>query len=199
MIELKLAGRDRKTAIIGGIVVLGLLVVARGAPLWYRWRSNTAESASVAFAEAMVTKETINRAREIDVANKRADLQRMEIAPAFVGGSGAAAVAATLASVVADAAGESGLRMGALQATGDSVTGETGGVGKVRVRGEASGDVAGVTRFLAVLESGFPLVAVRELSLTQTQANASADQPELLRVEFVIEGLSHIEQAEERK
>jgi hypothetical protein len=123
----------------------------------------------------------------------------MEVAPAFVNGSGVAAAAANLASVVADAATANGVRMGALQPSGDSAALESGGVAHVKVRGDASGDVTAVTQFLATLEGGLPLIAVRELSVTQGEQGASPERPESLHIEFVIEALAHFERAEQRK
>jgi hypothetical protein len=66
------------------------------------------------------------------------------------------------------------------------------------VRGDATGDVTAVTQFIAALEGGVPLIAVREMSLTQADANASAssDQAESLRVEFVVEALAHFDPME---
>jgi len=42
---------------------------------------------------------------------------------------------------------------------------------------------------LAALEGGQTLLAVRELSITQPQTSAPADQMEALRVELRVEGL----------
>jgi hypothetical protein len=198
MIEFRFGARDRRTALVGGVVVVALLVLGRGAPAWYRWRTDAAASTSVVLVEASEATGSVNRQLEVDAANRRAHLQRITVSPAFVNGSGVATAAANLASIVAGAATANGMRMGALQASGDSADSRTGGVARVRVRGDVTGDVTAVTRFLAALEGGAPLIALREVSLTQGDANAgaSAGQAESLRVEFVLEALAHFDPTE---
>jgi hypothetical protein len=198
MIEFRFSARDRRTAFVGGVVVLSLLVIGRGAPAWYRWRGNSAASSRLVLAEALEVTGSMNRRLDVDAANRRAELQRMAVSPAFVNGSGVATAAANLASIVGDAATTNGMHLGALQASGDSAVSRSGGVARVRVRGDATGDVTAVTQFLAALEGGVPLVAVREVSLSQADANASASagQPESLRVEFVVEALAHFDPME---
>ncbi|HVS59774.1 MAG TPA: GspMb/PilO family protein [Gemmatimonadaceae bacterium] len=198
MIEFRVSARDRKTLIIGGIAVLSLLVIGRGAPAWYRWRSNAAVSTRVVLVDASEATGSVSRSLEVDAAVRRAEVKRMEVSPAFINGSGVAAAAATLASVVSDAATTNGLRLGAVQASGDSAGVKSGGLVHLRVRGDATGDVTAVTRFLAALEGGVPLIAVREVSVTQGEPNASADRPESLHVEFSLEALAHLGPVEER-
>ena len=198
MIEFRVGARDRKIALIGGVVVVSLLVIGRGGPAWYRWRSNAAASTNVVLAAALEATGSVNRRLEVDAANRRAGLQEMAVSPAFVNGSGVATAAANLASIVGDAATANGMHLGALQASGDSAISRSGGVARIRVRGDATGDVTAVTKFLAALEGGVPLIAVREASLTQGDANASATAgtAESLRVEFVVEALAHFDPTE---
>jgi hypothetical protein len=193
VIELGVASRDRKTAIVGGIVVLSLLLAGRGVPAWHRWRINAKESTESVLAEASEVAGSVDRAREFDAANRRAALQRMEVRPAFVNGTTQATAAANLGAIVADAATGNGVRMGSLQTSTDSATGQGGTVAHLRVRGEGTGDVTAVTQFLATLEGGLPIVAVRELSITQGEPRAPPDRPESLHVGFVIEALAHLD------
>jgi hypothetical protein len=193
VIDLRVASRDRKTAIVGGIVVLSLLGIGRGAPVWYRWRGKADEFTRVTLTEASEAAASVKRAREVAAANQRAELQKMEVAPAFVNGSAVATAASNLAAVVVDAATGNGVRMGSLQTTVDSMTLQREGVVHLRVIGEATGDVTAVTQFLAAIESGLPLIAVRELAVTQAEPTAPADRSESLHVRFVIEGLAHID------
>jgi len=193
--ELGVTSRDRRTAIVGGIVVLSLLLVGRGAPAWHRWRINAKKSTESALAEAAEVTESVDRARELDAANRRAELQRMEVSPAFVNGTTQATAAANLAAIVADAATGNGVRMGSLQTSTDSATSHSGTVVHLRVRGEGTGDVTAVTQFFAVLEGGLPLISVRELSITQGEPRAPPDRPESLHVGFVIEALGRLDPA----
>ena len=199
MMRFGLASRDRRTVMAGGIVILSILVMGRGAPAWNRWRTNAEESSRSALVEVSEARRSVSRWREVDAANRRAELQRMEVAPAFLNGSGVAAAGATLASVVSDAARANGVRMGALEASGESAVSEIGGVARVRVRGDASGDVRAVTQFLAALEGGVPLISVRELSLTHGELNVAANRSDPLRIEFAIEALARFDPTETGK
>jgi hypothetical protein len=199
MTEFRAASRDRKTAIVGGVVVLALLVVGRGAPAWYSWRSNVNASTTVALTEAFEAASSVNRTREVGAANRRAELQSREVAAAFVNGSATATAAANLAAVVVDAATSNGVRVGALQTSADSASSRSRKVVHVRVRGEATGDVTAVTQFFAALEGGLPLIAVRELSVTQGEPTAPSDRLEALHVGFLIEALAHIDPTERSK
>jgi len=197
--ELGVTSRDRRTAVVGGIVVLSLLLVGRGAPAWHRWRINARKSTESVLAEAAEVAESVDRARELDAANRRAELQRMEVRPAFVNGTTQATAAANLAAIVADAATGNGVRMGSLQTSTDSAISQGGTVVHLRVRGEGTGDVTAVTQFFAALEGGLPLISVRELLLTQGEPRAPPDRPESLHVGFVIEALAHLDPTDASK
>jgi len=187
--------RDGKTAIAGAAVVLFLLVAGRGAPAWYRWRSDARESNQAALSELAQASSSIGRADTIRAANRSSQLARVMAAPAFVNGSAPATAAASLASVVVRIAATSGLRISSLLTSSDSVRLQNGGIARVRVRVDGSGDVTAVTRFLSDLEGGLPIVAVRELNLVQEEPAAAAGGPESLRVGVVVEALARVDAA----
>jgi hypothetical protein len=191
VIDLKLGARDRRTALVGFGVVSSLLLLGRAAPAWYAWRHSVEESTRATLADAFTAKATVDRRGEIGPLSKRMELFRMEVAPVFVNGSGLTAASAALASVVAGAATLNGVRIGSLQANSDSSAAESGGVTRVRLRGEGSGNLRAVTHFLAALEDGLPLVAIRELSITREVSNASGGRVEALHIEFEVEGMTY--------
>lgn len=199
MIHLRISSRDRKTLIGGGIVVLSVLMIARGGPAWLRWRSEVEATTNSALAEASAAARTVGRSRSVDGAIRNAELRKMEVSPAFVNGSGIASAAITLASVVGEAATTNGVRIGSLQASGDSAASQSGGVALVRVRGDAIGRLVEVGHFFAALESGVPLITVRELSVSQAQSSGATGRPDALRVQFVIEALAHFDTVGERQ
>jgi hypothetical protein len=190
MIGTRLSSKDRKTAFIGGTVILALVVVSRVAPAWYHWRSDAQQSATLARSAAFEAAATLRRRPKLGAAVKRAELEKMEVEPAFLDGRSTAVATANLASVVADAAAESGMRIATLETSDPLTKHEIRTVQRVGVRGEAAGDVRSVTEFLAILEERLPLIAVRELSVAQEQSAASEGRLGYLRVGFVIEGLA---------
>jgi hypothetical protein len=56
-----------------------------------------------------------------------------------------------------------------------------------------------VTQFLAALESGLPLIAVRELSVTHGEPNLAPGRAESLHLDFVVEGLGRFDSIERRR
>ena len=79
------------------------------------------------------------------------------------------------------------MRLGAVQIRPDTAGSET--FTRISVRADAMGDVAGVTKMLATLERGPTLLAVRSLSIDQSEPAATSDRMESLRVSIVVEGL----------
>ena len=73
------------------------------------------------------------------------------------------------------------------------------GQARVAVRASGIGDIAGVTRLLNDIESGAPLLAVRELSITQPEPAAPDGRAEALRFEMLVEGLARVEAARKTK
>ena len=73
------------------------------------------------------------------------------------------------------------------------------GLARVAVRASGIGDIAGVTRLLQDIESGVPLLAVRELSITQPEPAAPDGRAEALRFEVLVEGLARVEAARKMK
>lgn len=190
---LALMSRDSKTAIGGAVIVLSLLVGGRAVPAWYRWRSDARESNETTLMELGQASASIGRADGIGAANRRSELARSMVAPAFVNGSAPATAAADLASVVVRIATSSGLRTTSLLTSSDSARLSNGGIAHVRVRVDAAGDIKAITHFLADIEGGLPLIAVRELNLVQEAPTAAAGEPESLRVGLVIEALARVD------
>lgn len=191
MIDMNLSARDRRTALIGLGIVSSLLILGRVAPEWYSWRERVEESTRATLLEASMAKATIDRRRDIGAEAKHAQLLRLEVAPVFVDGSSATAAAAAFASAIAGTATTNGIRIGSLQANSDSTAVDSGGVRRIRLRGEGSGDLHAVAHFLAALEDGLPLIAIRELSITREKSNAPGSQLESIHIDFEVEAMTY--------
>ena len=183
-----LSRRDRRTLVVGGAVVVGLLLFGRLLPAWRDWEREVRASASELRAEVRRAEREaayVELARDSLAAR---NVRYLALAPRLVGSGSATSVAASLSALVADAAMTAGTRLGATQLQTDSST--MGPFTRVGVRGELTGDVRGVTSFIAGLERGPVLLAVRELSITQPEPGAPADRMEALTVHFLVEGLA---------
>jgi len=179
--------RDRRTLVAGAIAVLSVVLVGRGVPAWTRWRNEALDRAvmtraSLRQAEALVRAAPVRRVTLLARARHAETVQ-----PTLLAGNTPTLAGASLAAQVSAAAGRARLRLGALQLRGDSA--ERGVFTRVGARGEATGDVQGLTTFLGALERGPAILSVRRLGVTQPDFSAGDDRPESLHIEFEVEGL----------
>jgi hypothetical protein len=61
---------------------------------------------------------------------------------------------------------------------------------RVRVRSEATGDVAGITRFLLALDRGPLRLTVSDVTISQSDPTAATNRPETLHAEFTVDGIA---------
>jgi hypothetical protein len=185
---LRMSRRDRRALLVGGLSVPGLLFGARGLPALHRWQSEARSSAvelSAELARAGRELEMLPAALDtLEARNQRFVL----LAPALLPGDSPAAAGGALASWIASTASQAGADIGAVYMEVD--TGGTGVFTRVSVNADLTGDITGVTRFLAALEAGPMLLAFRELSIDQPDAALPDDRMEALRVRLVLEGLA---------
>jgi len=179
--------RDRRTLILGGGAILGAVVMLRVLP----W---AVHSAVALRAEATERVETVARAREVlaGAPATRDSLAQalgavVALAPRLVDGRTAADAQASLSGLVSLGASRHALRIVRLDPLPDSVG--DGVFNRVAVHVELEGDVAGLTRFLATVETGDPLLTLPALSVQATDPGGRPNAPEQLRIEATIAGL----------
>ncbi len=187
MILSSISRRERRTIGGGGALMLALLAV-RAVPLWSSATAESRAAAREAVREASLAEASVRARGAVrdSLASRSARLIRL--APAFLSGDTPAAAAASLAGIVSGAAALSRVQLGALQPRGDSASG--GSFTRIAVRAEATGDVKGIMALIAALERGPTLLAVRQLSITQSEPAAPDTQMEALRAELLVEGLA---------
>lgn len=187
--------RDRRAVAVGAAVISIALGLSRGAPTLQQWSEDSAASARELVAEA----ERLHRG--LAGADALADTMRVRserlvgLAPALLDGASAATAGATLASIISGAAASADARLGSVQIRIDTAARDSSGkVGRafarVAVRASLTADVRGLARFLLSLERGLTMLAVDELSITQSEPGADAMRPEMLRVDLVVAGLA---------
>lgn len=187
MSALTLSPRDRRVLALGAATIGLLFALGRGVPALRRWeREQRAEAAELA-AEAARARGSVRAHGVVRDSLKARETRFLALAPLLLGGETPAVAGATLASLVSGAAAACSVRLGAVQVRADSAG--QGVFTRVAVRADAVGDVRGVTGFLAALERGPALLAVRELSVSQSEPAAPPDRPEVLRIELTVEGL----------
>jgi len=178
-----------KRVLAGGALAVALLVgVGRGVPAWRAWRDAAVARAELAAGRAADAEAGTRglRARIDTVEARQARLA--SLAPALLDGTTPAAAGASLSGLLSGAAARAGVRLNSVQVVPDSVRDDRTFL-RVSLHADATGDVAGVARMLALIEGGPELLAVRELVITQPDP-AVQGAPEQLHAELTVEGLA---------
>jgi hypothetical protein len=188
--ELGLSARDRRTLIVGVSVVGGLFVLARGLPSLMRWQNEQRLE-----AESMVADLSAARAGARQMPALRDSLRARQkrlavVDSSILSGPTSSSAAAMLASALEELAGESSVKVSAMQLHADSAA--AGALVQVSVRLTAVADVYGLLALLRAIEGGETLLAVRELAVTQPEPAAPSSKPEALRVDMMVVGLARI-------
>jgi hypothetical protein len=180
--------REQRVLLIGGGIVLALIVLGRGIPALLRWHAESRSTVSELRGQVARATQLVGTATAVrDSATMRGH-RLIALAPLLLDGTTSSAATATLASLVSGAAAKANIRLGSLQLAVDSSHGGT--FTRISVHGNATGDIRGLSALLTQLERGPTLLAVRQLSIFQSDPTTPPDQAETLQVEFVIEGLS---------
>lgn len=186
-----LSARDRRTLTIGAVVVGSLFALARGLPALVRWQRGAS-----AEAETLVTDLAMARAGARSMTMLRDSLRARQarlaaMDSAILTGPTPSAAAAQLASLLEDLADEAQVKVSAMQLHADSAA--TGALVQVGVRMTAVADVYGLLALLRAIEGGNPLLAVRELAVTQPEPAAPSSKPESLRLDVAVVALAKVQ------
>jgi len=186
---LDVSARDRRVLACGALAVAAIAAFGRGLPAARAWNAalvDSAASLAVDLASAGLAHRRVQLTRA-SLASVQARLASVDssilIAPSPTAG------AARLASLIADAADSSRVKLIATQLRADSARAVS--LARVSVRITALADVAGLLAFLRALEENDVLMAVEELAISPSDPAAADDRPEVLRVEVVVAGLTH--------
>jgi hypothetical protein len=179
--------RERRTIGAGATIICVTLLGFRGVPAWRRWEEGTrAAAVELAAADAQARSAAKSLPAVLDSVSARQE-RLVALAPRVLDGRTAASAGASLAALVSAAAARSGVALGTLEVRADSGA-KT--FAPVAVNGDATGDLAGITRMLALLEAGPELLVFREIEIVQPDPGGPADRPEALRLEFTVAGLA---------
>lgn len=183
-----ISSRDRRTLALGGLVIGTIVMMSCGLPIWREWDARTRTDAHELSAELSILERDLSRLTALGdsarVRSGRADALRDRL----IEGETVSAAGAALATTVTDLADDLGIKVSAVQIRPDSVF--RANHARVAVRLTASGDVIHLTDLLTALETGTLLLAVRELSISPSDAFAPDAQPEVLRFQLLVEGLA---------
>ena len=190
MTQFALSARDRRTAVAGMIVVGSLITLSRGMPALANWERVRISEASDAVARAASARAMVKLLPALRDSLRSRATQLSVLDSLMFRSAVPDAAAADLAAAVDDIAATARLRVTAMQLRADSSS--SASVARVAVRVTATGDVAGLARFLREVEADDAPLVVRELSVSQPEPAAPDGRPESLHIDVVVEGLGRI-------
>lgn len=182
-----LSTRDRRALLIGSIVLGGSFALTRGIPAWLTLLAESADSASRetrALADARALIVAAPALRDSLTARRT---RYLAMAPSVIASATPDEAVARLSGIVSESASNAGVVLSSLSLIADTTS--VNGFGRPSVRGEARGDVSGLTQFLLLIEIGPPMLRVSHLTVTQPDP-VGTGRAEELRIAFVIEGMS---------
>jgi uncharacterized protein with GYD domain len=189
----RLRARDQRTAMVGSAFIVLALAGRHVIPAVAAWNAAQLSSAAedrLRVGEGRAARLDLPRLRDSTRARRlRLDaLDTMLLAAATP-----VEAAAALASTLEDIADSAPVRVASLQIRVDSAR---RGFARVGVRISGAADVRGLADFLSVVEGDDPpWMAVRELSVTQSDPAATPNKPEALHVDLLVEALAIMRRA----
>lgn len=184
---LSVGRRDRRTLAIGVIVCGAIVGAGRGVPALRAWQSERLAAAAEAEQRLASAEAAVSMALSIEGNAGRAKQRASEDDSALIHAITPPAAGVVLAAMLSDCADSTGFAISSESVRGD--TGFTRGFARTRVRLSGTADIRALTRFLAKVEGSAQLLAVRDLTVSQSDPGAGEDRPESLRIEVVIEAL----------
>ena len=185
-----LSPRDRRTLIVGVTSCVSIAFGGRIAPAWRAWQTDAQTRRMTAMQELERSREALALQEALARAVARSAYVLAAMDTTLIRASSPAEGAAQLASMVGITADESQVQVGALQIRYDTLA--RGGLSSATVRLSATGDVKGLAALLRGVESGTPLVIVRDLSVTPGDPLGPDEREEQLHVELTVESLARI-------
>lgn len=186
--------RDRRALLVGIIGLACILVVPRAVGAWRSWEQRALERAS-ALADERAQSDSLSALspalRDSLVARTGALAAADSL---LLDGDTPAALTASLAATITEAAASATVQLGPLQVSVDSGGSDRSVASRapiLRVVGRftATGDTAGLLALLSLLEEPPPLLTVRELAVTHAGDRVGAPAP-MLQITLVVEGLA---------
>jgi hypothetical protein len=170
------------------MVVCGSIVaVARGLPMLHEWEAERLSVAAEAEQQLALASSSAGMARAVEAGAVRARAREASVDSTVIDAQTPAQAGAELALLLSDRADSTGVAITSEGVRAD--TGFTRGFARTRVRLSASGDVRALMSFLARIESGPQLIAVRDFAVAQSDPAAGDERAESLRFELLVEAL----------
>lgn len=179
---------DRRTILLGVLAITIIAAIGKGGPLVYQKAAAATANAVAISREADLNERLIASNVDLKARAHSAVELRERLERGVIPASNPAAAATTLVHLIDGFAATAGVHISSTNIRADSVF--TASYSRISVHMYAATDIVGIERFLDRVENGSYLLAVKEMTITQSDPAADDRMPEALRLEIVIEGLA---------
>jgi hypothetical protein len=190
---LNLSLRDRRALVMATVVIGGGWSIRFGLPLLREWETAQRTMANAVLHDRIAANDGARSMAPLVDSLRSRRLRLIGLDSGIVSAATIAEGGAALSSIVADIADAANVRVTSLQIRGDTVVHD--GFARVAVRLIGASDVAGLAVLLHDVEGGETVIAVRELSVAQSDPAAPSARAESLRIELLAETLVRVKAA----
>lgn len=182
--------KDRRALGAGVLVIGSMLLVGRGVPAWRQWERSQRLAAQESSERLRRAQSSIRAHPSIITMRGELAARLDSLSSTHLHAPSVTIACAALAAMMSDLGDESAIRVTSISVRPDTVT--KAAFTRIAVRVSATGDVEGLADYLRSVESSGQMLAVRELSVAQTDPTAPDSRAELLRFELLVEALARI-------
>jgi hypothetical protein len=187
---LDLSLSDRRALAMATVVIGGTWSVKLGLPALREWEVTQRTAAIAVLHDRTAAVDGARSTAALVDSLRSRHLRLMSLDSGVVSAATVAEGGAALSSMIADIAENANVRVASLQIRGDTVAHT--GFARVAVRLVGSSDVTGLAALMHDVEGGETLIAVRELSVAQSDPAAPPSRAESLRIELLAETLVRV-------
>lgn len=190
LLRLGLPSRDRRALGVGAAIIATVFVLGRGVPAWHQWEQSAVLEASNSRRRLALAHEVLSARTRTVEAERVAASEMTSLVDTYFEAPSVTEAGAALAGFVDELGEENAVRVSSAQLRSDTVTRAT--FTKVAVRIAATSDVQGLAEFLSSLEGAQKLLAIRDLTVAQSDPSAPESRPEALHFEMLVEGIARV-------
>jgi hypothetical protein len=193
MPRIAMSPRDRRALGVGLAAMCANVGGSRLVPRWHAWDETARASAQALDVDVAALDARLRQLPAMRDSARARSARASTMRTRLIEAPTVGAAGARLATEIGNVADDLGIRVGAVQIRPDTLF--RAGFARVAVTLSATGDVTHLADLLQSLESSELLLAVRELTITPTDALAPDERPEILQFQLVVEGLAAREAA----
>lgn len=181
------SSRDTRALAAGSIVIALIFVGFKGYPAWRDWQQSLRVEATRRIVYAQRVSTTLNGfADQLDSLEARSK-RLVDSRDSFIAADSLGAAPVRLQAIVSEAAAAAMVRVEAMQTR--MLPPSDSALPRVELELKGIGDIAGVSALLRRVETGSPMLAIRQLRVRPHDVGSPADSPELLAISLLVEAV----------